>query len=367
MVRIIDGKQMTSRRVPIDKQLDTADLNQRLKMIHGWYPNMTHPATGMLEYTYVPDTNRYIRKKSPIREIAAIWDMELLDRFLGSRELVPLIETSLAHYEAYIVEQDGYLILDPSRLGEPSSIAHSAFMILVLLYSPLPLALQQISGLADGILHQQRPDGSYKIYFDDLPDDGEEIYPGEAMLALLEAYRQYQDIRYLPSVERGTAYYDAQFLQRGLVVPDALVFFANWQSQACRLLFEFAHTDVVKTHAANHVFRMQDRITERGFYKNISTHPADQRAVEVACALEGLNDASAIARAVSDARSESFRKNICTALDYLLELQCVNKLAKKGRGGFGLSMSDRRQRIDIIGHAARGFMKTVENGIACSH
>src|SRR5262249_43234228 len=162
---------MTARRFSSEKPRDIAELlDQRLELIHRWYKDMVHPTKGMLEYIYVPDTNTYIRKQCPTCEIAAIWDIELLERFLGSHDLLPVIERSLAHYEQYLISQDGYLIVDSSRLNEPSSIAHSAFMILAFLYSPLSLELQEISLLADGILHQQRPDGSYKIYFDDIPD-----------------------------------------------------------------------------------------------------------------------------------------------------------------------------------------------------
>jgi len=59
-------------------------------------------------------------------------------------------------------------------------------MILALLHASPPRRTKQIAALAEGILRQQRPNGSYKVYFHDLPDEGEELYAGEAMLALLE-------------------------------------------------------------------------------------------------------------------------------------------------------------------------------------
>ena len=124
---------------------------------------------------------------------------------------------------------------------------------------------QQIAALAEGILRQQRPNGSYKVYFHDLPDEGEELYAGEAMLALLETYRQLQDTRYLQSVERGFSYYDAQYFRRGRVAEDILVFFANWQSQACRLLFEYTQNARIKQDVADYVLRMHDQIIRTGF------------------------------------------------------------------------------------------------------
>ena len=338
-------------------------LTQRLELVYRWYEGMVNPDTGMFEYLYIPQADDFVREKSPIRDIASVWDVEMLSAFLNRHELRPLVEKSLRHYGDYLVERDGYLILDPRRLEEPSSIAHSAFMILALLHAPPPRRTRQIAALAEGILRQQKPNGSYKVYFHDLPDHGEELYAGEAMLALLETYRQLQDTRYLQSVERGFSHYDAQYFRRARVADDMLVFFANWQSQACRLLFECTQSARIKQDVADYVCRMHDQIIERGFYENVERHPAQQVSVEVACALEGLNDTYAFVHTSDDKRAKRYRQCICTGLAYLLRLQCTHDGTERERGGFGLSLENRTQRIDITGHAANAFMKSVENGI----
>ena len=340
-------------------------LRQRLRLIHRWYEGMVNPDTGMFEYLYVPRTDTFVREKSPIRDIAAVWDVEVLGDFLGSRELRPLIRKSLAHYAGYLAERDGCMILDPDRLQEPSSIAHSAFMALALLCAPPPLRIRQISALAEGILRQQRQDGSYKVYFHDLPDVGEELYAGEAMLALMEAYRHSPEVRYLESVERGFSFYKGRYYVRHRVAEDSLVFFANWQSQACRRLFECAGKAELKRDVADYVYRMHDQIADQGFYESVERH-ADQRySVEVACALEGLNDAYALARASNDDRAERFRRFICTGLTYLVRLQCTEDGTARERGGFGMSSGERAQRIDVTGHAASALIKSIENAIEC--
>jgi hypothetical protein len=155
--------------------------------------------------------------------------------FLHGRELRPVIEKSLLHFGDYLLARDGCLILDARRLGEPVSIAHSAFMILALLHAPEPYRNGQIAALAEGIFRQQRPDGSYRVFFADIPDHGEELYAGEAMLALQEAYQLLPSHRYLESMESAFYYYDRQYFRRDRVAEHTLVFFANWQSQACRL------------------------------------------------------------------------------------------------------------------------------------
>ncbi len=347
--------------------MNTAELlTQRLELIYRWYEGMVNPDTGMFEYLYLPQADDFVRERSPIRDIASVWDVEMLSGVLNRGELQPLVEKSLRHYEDYLVERGDFMILDPGRLEEPSSIAHSAFMILALLHAPPPRRKRQIAALADGILRQQRPNGSYKVYFHDLPDHGEELYAGEAMLALLETYRQLQDARYLQSAERGFSYYDTQYFRRGRVAEDMLVFFANWQSQACRPLFECTQNDGIKQDVADYVCRMHDQIIKRGFYENIERQPAEHVSVEVACALEGLNDAYAFTHASDDKRAERYQQCICTGLAYLLRLQCTYDGTERERGGFGLTLENRTQRIDITGHAANAFMKSVENGIDCT-
>lgn len=350
-----------------DISMTTAELlRRRLELVYRWYQGMVDADTGMLEYLYLPETDTFVRERSSIRDIASVWDAALVGAFLKRDDLRVMIERSVAHYAGYLTARNGQLILEPRRLHEPSSIAHSAFMILALLHAAPPRHTSEILALADGIRRQQRPDGSYKVYFHDLPDSGEELYAGEAMLALMETFRELDEEQCLQSAERAFGYYDAHYFRRGLVTDDVLVFFANWQSQACRLLFEHARTPALSHAIADYLYRMHDRIIENGFFDAVERHPAQQASVAVACALEGLNDAYAVARASHDSRVETYRQRICTGLAYLLALQCVGNAPDRARGGFGLERDDQTQRIDVTGHAASAFMKSIENDIACA-
>ncbi len=185
------------------------------------------------------------------------------------------------------------------------------------------------------------------------------------MLAQMEAHGSLDDARCLQSAEHAFAFYDAHYFRRGRVDADLLVFFANWQSQACRLLSKYSASAALKGDAARYIFGMHDQIIERGFYRDVESYPARQVSVEVACALEGLNDAYSIAHTSHDERAERYRRCICTGLKYLLELQCTDTGTEKERGGFGISLSERAQRIDITGHVASAFMKSMRNGIDC--
>jgi hypothetical protein len=68
---------------------------------------------------------------------------------------------------------------------------------------------------------------------------------------------------------------------------------------------------------------------------------------------------------MQDARAERYRACLCTGLEYLLSVQCSETCTARERGGFGMSRDQRAQRIDVTGHAASAFMKSLENGVAC--
>jgi hypothetical protein len=68
-------------------------------------------------------------------------------------------------------------------------------------------------------------------------------------------------------------------------------------------------------------------------------------------------------RTLGDERAEAYPRCICTGLKYLLALQCTDRGTTRERRGFGLSLSQRAQRIDITGHAASAFMRTVDSAI----
>ena len=195
--------------------------------------------------------------------------------------------------------------------------------------------MQRLAPLADGILRQQRQDGSYRVFFDTAPDSGEELYPAEAMLALLEAHRLTRDSRYLDSVERGFGYYKHDYYDRGRVDPDAMVFFVNWQSQAGRQLVGATSRPEVKDLARGFLFELQDRIIQGGFYARVAHRPEEQACVQAACALEGLADTYAIAVSIRDRRTPDNRRCITTALGFLVRAQRTTDCTGRERGGFG--------------------------------
>jgi hypothetical protein len=355
---------MTGWRVPysqVDGANSAGTLRDRLRLMFDWYKGMVDEGTGRLLYLYDPERDVTIGYGQTIRDIAAVWDVEMLGAFLGRDDLQPLVRRSLDSLKQLIVERDGYEIITPRR--EHSSIAHSAFMALALCRSEFPDKVRWLAPLIDGILRQQRKDGSYKIFFDAEPDSGEELYPAEAMLSLLEAYRLTGDVRCLDSVESSFGYYKLAYYDQGRVQPEFLVFFANWQSQAGRLLFETTTKPKLKDLVRAFLFELHDLVIESGFYDRVARQPEAQACVEVACGLEGLADAYTIAASSQDRRTRDYRRCVVMALGFLMRAQRTTGCTDRERGGFGSSLGIREQRIDVTGHVASGFIKSIENGI----
>jgi len=136
-------------------------LVDRLELMFAWYKGMVDERTGRLLYLYDPENDVATGDGEPIRDIAAVWDVEVVSAFLGRDDLRDLIRRSLDHFGQLVVERDGYAMVAPR--GEPSSIAHSAFLALALARSRLPDTVRRLTQITDGILRQQREDASFKI------------------------------------------------------------------------------------------------------------------------------------------------------------------------------------------------------------
>lgn len=127
-------------------------LGDRLRLMFDWYKGMVDESTGRLLYLYDPEKDVMIGDGELIRDIAAIWDVEVLSAFLGRDDLRPLIRRSLCYFRRLIVERDGYTIV--ASRGKQSSIAHSAFLALALSRSEFP---DKIQNTAARTAHRRHP------------------------------------------------------------------------------------------------------------------------------------------------------------------------------------------------------------------
>ncbi len=313
--------------------------------------------------------------------------------------------------------------------------------------------------LKDGIVAQQREDGSYKIYFEEYSDSGilssiipflflqisislppssfscvllslesggagKLMYAGEAMLALIRAHEHDEQEKarrpaaeghhanaspYLSSVEQAFPYYRGFYEQHHQRKQQYEVFLANWLSQAfCLLHRHAASSSRRRTRLAvrSFLWKMHDDIISAGFYEGIARRPRDYATVEVACGLEGLCDAYSLIvdsrkeeeeADVVEKRKESYRRAICTAIEFLLAVQKKHLVAagqlhhqqqqqqlhqlhhhlhllqqqqqhvdQRAAGGFSHGLAHALQRIDVSGHVMNAFIKALQNRISCA-
>jgi hypothetical protein len=106
-------------------------LVDRLRLMFDWNRGMVDESTGRFPYLYDPESGVTVADGEPIRDIATIWDAEVLSVLLGRDDLRPVIRRSPDRFSRFMIERDEYAIIALGR--EPPSVAHSAFLALALL------------------------------------------------------------------------------------------------------------------------------------------------------------------------------------------------------------------------------------------
>ncbi|HYB37601.1 MAG TPA: hypothetical protein VEF72_18900 [Mycobacterium sp.] len=67
---------------------------------------MVDEHTGRPLYLYDPQNDPATGNGEPIRDIAAVWDVEFLNAFLGLDDLVDLIRRWFAHFDRRVIGRD---------------------------------------------------------------------------------------------------------------------------------------------------------------------------------------------------------------------------------------------------------------------
>ncbi len=341
----------------------SSELRTRLELLHAWYVGMIGEESGRLAYLYDPVGDTVLPDGPPLRELAALADAAALGRLLHLPDLDTAVRCTLEGYRPSLIAQDGQLIFDTTQLREPVSIAHNAFAILALIQVQLPDRDRTIRALADAIVHQQRADGSYCVYFGGEPDDGLALYPAVATLALLEAARLTHRESYRVHAMRALAWARA-WSTNNRCSPDLFVFFARWQTACAAVLRQDAPDPGVRAAALDLVFTLQDRVLAARVFEGVVGNPLLWSTVQVAAALTGVCDAYRAAVQARDAeRRLRYRACARTALAWLADAQRVGTGSERELGGFGNSGGDRVQRIDVAGQVAGALIKSLVFGV----
>lgn len=387
-------------------------LVESLTAMHAWFRRMEDPSTHRLAYMYIPDTGETVwdAATSPIRDLGNVAVLASLQSWSGSRDFDTILSAILSHYEAMVVHEDGHetegpataeglggteteaelaqsplpwAYLDSEKLGEPSTIAHSAMMLLGLAAwegYPNHMAKERlVIELGHGICHQQKKDGRFRVQFpftdsqqrggNKNTNSGWELYGGEAELALAVSYQGMGEEKFLQAAYRAFVAYGRDF-ESEQVRSSSFVFFANWQCQAAQALLPHMTHATRTVKILDELVRLQQEIIKhRRFWDDLADVPQMASIVEVACALEGLVAAyGALLRLgrmgqsldMSKEELETYEKCIATGVDFLISVQVKQQEGddlSNAAGGFGFSASDQRQRIDVTGHVCSAFLK----------
>lgn len=399
----------------------------------------TRTTTSRFYYECFPPTGERVHRRDvPIRDLAAAWDATKIVNYwkqVGTHEyrdvhgnhrhaaawnerLTDAVRCTIEFYNSSYVPiptsavcdaRDGSskLALDPDVLAEPSNIAHSALMILAAT-GAIQATRQQPDGnhgavdddscpqipleeLVRGLLSMQHGGnnldddstcGAFQIEFlAEKPSvyHGIEFYPGEAMVALMDAYVLSLDVpdtlseatgrAILSSLERAFEFY-SNYYRSGDVDTNYNV----WQVQAFARYYDVlvqkerynvVDDPMLSRRVADSCLEMcQDIVNSKAwkyelargssFYPNLGT-------IEISCGLDALADGIRVALSTKDTEPQAavllhHAKNAVNFLHWAQDQ--VPADAPVGRGGLGHGgINVLAQRLDVSGHAVSALTK----------
>ena len=340
-----------------DEDISQELLVERLILARDWLLENVNPTTNRLEYMYLPVSDTYSDENNNTRHLAVLSMMTELNIFLGDNSLKKLIKKSVDYYTTKIKSFENHSIID---FGNDSKISYSAFMILALVNLPeYSESIIKANSLAEGLLNQQRDDGSYNTSFIG-KGKGIDYYPGEAMLSLMRLYEITNDQRLLESVKKAFPWYRSYW--RG----NKNTAFIPWHTQVYYILAQYDKDVNLKKF----IYEMNDwlidnyQIFESEYQDKIGGFKKKNPGNSTSSYMEGVNDAYATAKFFGDEEQilkygESLRKG----MRFVLQTQfteensfwCANP--KRVIGGFRRSLTNSNQRNDYAQHAVYAIIK----------
>jgi hypothetical protein len=322
---------------------------------------------GFVHYKYLPNKGRHALDNNYLRRLGGLWCVAALAQFTGDERFAHFATHGIAYFEEFATTTPRggrYLVI-----GGDAKLGYPAFMILALIEMPWLLEGERLlDAYGEGLLSQQRADGSYATHFGSTRATGVDYYPGEANLALMALYEHGGARRHLAAVERSFPYYRAHWRAHPTLA------FIPWQTQAFARLFHATRAAPVR----DFVYEMTEALLReqqtparhaRRAYVGGFTFPTP--GISTASYLEGLVDAYLLARDEGDApRAARYATATRLAIAYILSLQYrddnrfgLAKLDDKVRGGFRQSTDNSNLRVDNNQHAVMALMKVSRSGV----
>jgi len=327
--------------------------------------------SGLFRYRYDPTKDSYTQSNNELRQLMG---SKLLAEFSADDSTLLLkhrknLEFILTYW--YREENGvGFIFYDnKSKLGA------NAMALRALVYSPyFEEHRQKALMLAQGMLGLRNPDGSFRPW---LKEPGYEFdadylmtfYSGEAILALLE-YAEKVDNPSILEAARGSQDF---YLDKYVVHLEENYYpaYVPWHSQSLSRLYrktnDRRYADAVLA-LNDKLLELQDTKENIGrFHDPAQPQYGSPHASSDAVYTEGLAYALEIARSLNDVpHTKRYSEALELALRHLMSLQYTvsnaSGLAQPNRalGGFRVSSTDPRIRMDSVQHTIDAFKKALE-------
>lgn len=347
-----------------ERRLDRTVLGRSLELGTRFLLAHQRPA-GNFDYEYDWRRGTLSEGDNEVRQAGALWALALLYADRPSDELAAAVEKGLSFFErASVLGKRGRCIVYPtSRDGSMGTVALVALAHVDYLRASSGLATERRGGLErrlDEYLKMLTRGGHpsglwYGRYAHDGCKPNGEPSPysdGEALLALVKAYKYLGRAELLPIIERGAEAGIRLNIDVALADDadsDTTKGYYQWSSMA---FYELATSDVPGARGyGDTVLRLADWM--------IDDHHVLWRLKNTGYAFEGIAHAYALAKERGDARAAKYACVLDVGLERLISWQVggprPNRYTSgdadaKARGGVQNDLSDPGLRIDVTQH-----------------
>jgi len=319
-----------------------------------WFLN--NQDDNFLYYEYDISTRTHSDVHHPLRESGSLWSIAKLANYTEDPRYDSLVQKGFTYFEQhfeYDEQNDFYYV---NITPDNKKLGYSAFMILTLLETDHPQKNFYLEKFANGILYQQKDDGSLATRFYSDSNASVDYYPGEALFALMSLYEYDRNPEYLEAVEQAFPHYSDYWDSNSNTA------FAPWQTRAYQKLYNETERSVY----AEFVFDMNDFVVDQ-YKTDVACTAFDFSAGSVvAVHMEGVNKAYELAEDLSDSdRINCYGNFIQNASNYIISLQVTDtdKFEKKAIGGFLGSTTSTTTRVDRNQHAIITLIEAQELGL----
>lgn len=366
------GEIHTLRRGMVLVPLEDVNRDELNRSIHrvGEYLTYRQRPDGTFAFRYDPAADSYAVDEDEIAQSGAIWALAVHASATDSPGIGAALERSIRARRNLMVDLAG--VKDAAFLQTPdlkNQLGATAQFCLALTDAPNPELTADIrTKLANAIRWLQKPNGRFLTTFPPNRDlEGEDVAPGQAVLALVRCYELDPSQELLDAIDRAFPIYQDRYERVGS--PAMIPWHMQAYSRMARLTKQSKYRDFA--------FRMADQVCE---HQITSTHRDATMLVgaiaapgvlpanaATAAMLSGLVEAARLAKETGDAqRFERYSHACRLAARFVMQLQIRKEECFFVRSlpdtvdGVRTSPMDWRIRLDNCQHALIGLTKACQ-------